>query len=401
MRAWTHVALAVPDWNRVTYENILRSLFAARIINGPDLDKLRSALIKKIGVKSALLCSSGTAALEIALRACGVGRGDEVIIPTFCCTSVVFPALAVEALPVLADMGEDLNITAETVEASITEKTKAIVVPHLFGNPADIRAIMDLACGRNIRVIDDAAQALGAVVESRPVGSFGDAGVLSFGWEKVCSGIGGGVVGFRNRETVIGSLKKDLPPPGAYATVSSLLSALIWHRWRRWTRPLQPLFNPGRSRHPDALLSSYRRETMANLNAAVASSLLERLTENIAGRRARVKAYRELLGAEERLTLIAHRAGSACLTQVVRIPPSRGGVDLAARVVEALGGAGYEIQGSYVPIHLFPPFHCWATRRLRRAEQVWADLVELPCEPEVSLDHVERIAAIVKRVLMH
>jgi dTDP-4-amino-4,6-dideoxygalactose transaminase len=391
MQAWPHVALAVPDWNGATYRSILRSLFAASIVDGPDLDKLRSAVIEGLGVTSALLCSSGSVALEIALCACGVGRGDEVIIPTFCCTSVVFP--------VLADMGEDLNITPETVEAAITEKTKAIIVPHLFGNPADINGIMDLARGRNIWVIDDAAQALGADVESRPVGSFGDAGVLSFGCEKICSGIGGGVVVFRHHEMLAGILKKHLPPPGGFLTVQSLLSTMIWHRWRRWTRPLQPLLFPGRNCRPDALLSPYRREAMANLNAAVALSLWERLAENIAGRRARVRAYRELLGAEQRLTLIAHRPGSACLTQVVRVLPSRAGVDLAARAVKALGGAGYEIQGSYVPIHLFPRFERCATRRLRRAERVWADLIELPCEPGVSLDHVERIAAIVKSVL--
>ena len=133
-------------------------------------------------------------ALEIALRACGVREGGEVVIPTFCCTSVVPPILAVGAQPVLADVGEELNITAKTIEAALTDRTTAIIVPHLFGNPADIDAIVDLARPKNIRVIDDAAQALGATIDGRPVGSFGNAGILSFGSEKVCSGLGGGVI---------------------------------------------------------------------------------------------------------------------------------------------------------------------------------------------------------------
>jgi cysteine sulfinate desulfinase/cysteine desulfurase-like protein len=126
-------------------------------------------------------------ALEIALRACDLRPGDEVVIPTFCCTSVVAPILAVGANPVLADVGEELNITLETLQMALTKKSRAIIVPHLFGNPADIESIVDLARARNIRVIDDAAQALGATINGRPAGTFGDAGILSFGSIKSAS----------------------------------------------------------------------------------------------------------------------------------------------------------------------------------------------------------------------
>ena len=138
------VPLSVPYWKGATYRGILRSFFSGRVIEGPDLGKLRTAVIERLAVEAALLCGSGSLALEIALRACGVRAGDEVIIPTFCCTSVIPPILAVGAHAVLADIGEELNITAETVEAALTKKTRAIVVPHLFGNPADIHAIIDL-----------------------------------------------------------------------------------------------------------------------------------------------------------------------------------------------------------------------------------------------------------------
>ena len=135
---------------------------------------------------------------------------------------------------------------------------------------------------------------------------------------------------------------------------------------------------------------------MANLNAAVAASLMGSLGENIAARRARVRAYRELLGDTEQLELIAHRAGSACLTQVIRILPQRSDPDLASHLIEALGHAGYEVQGSYVPIHLLAQFDRCVWDRLPHAERVWADLVELPCEPSVSLADVEKIAELIK-----
>jgi dTDP-4-amino-4,6-dideoxygalactose transaminase len=87
------------------------------------------------------------------------------------------------------------------------------------------------------------------------------------------------------------------------------------------------------------------------------------------------------------------------LAQVVRCPPSARGRDVAARVIAALGGHGYEIQGSYVPIHLLEKFSMCVWDRLPHADRVWADLIELPCEPTVSLAHVERIAAIVKATI--
>ena len=393
------VPLSVPYWNAATYRGILRSVLSGRVIEGPDLGKLRTTVIERLGVEAAVLCGSGSLAFEIALRVCGVREADEVIIPTFCCTSVVPPILAVGARPVLADIGEELNITAETVEAALTKKTRAIVVPHLFGNPAGIHAIIDLARSKNIQVIDDAAQALGATIDGRPVGAFGDLGILSFGSEKVCFGLGGGVVVARLKENLSGGLNINLPPAQLSPTLRNFLSTLFWRRWRRWTLPVQAcLSHPTRS-DPDSLPSPYRKENLSNLNATVASSLLQTLDENIAARRARVRAYQDLLGSDESLRLIAHQPGSACLSQVVRVFPERRGSDLSAHLIDALHSAGYEVQGSYIPIHLVACYQTLVRQRLPYAERLWSDLIELPCEPEVSFVDVERIAGIVRQVL--
>ena len=387
----------MPYWNGETYRAILHSLFSGTVVEGPDVQRLQNLIIETVGLENAVLCGSGSLALEIALRACGVGRGDEVIIPTFCCTAVVSPGLAVGAVPVFADVGADLNITAETANAVLTKKTRAIIVPHLFGNPADIGAIVDFARDKHIRVIDDAAQALGATVEGWPVGSFGDVGILSFGSEKVCFGLGGGVVVYRNNELFNGAVARDLAPAQGFSSLRTLLSTIISRRWRRWTLPV--LSHVITSAGPEAPPAPYRAESVANLNAAVAVSLMRTLRENITARRARVDAYRKLLGTEEGLILIPHRVGSACLTQVVRLLPSRRDEDSASEIIQALGCAGFEVQGSYVPIHLLTRYRQWLRGPLAHAEQVWSDLIELPCEPSVSFAQVDRIAAIVKRVL--
>ena len=391
------VPLARPYWNGATFRAILRCLVSRQAIVGPDLAELRSRITHELGVEDAILCGSGSLALELALRSCDVGAGDEVVIPTFCCTSVISPISAVGACPVLADVGDDLNLTAETVEPALSRRTRAIIVPHLFGNPAEIDSIIDLACKRGIRVIDDAAQALGARFNGQPAGSFGDAGILSFGNEKVCSGLGGGVLVSRDREVLDRGAEIELAAAHFSVALRSLSSTLIWYRWRRWSVPLGEALYTSATTDPQSLPLPYRKEFMSNLNAAVASSLMGRLHDNLAARRTRVRAYHGLLGTEKRLILVPHRPGSACLTQVIRVLPKLRGDDPASDLIAALRSAGYEVQGSYIPIHLLAPYQALAVRSFPGAERVWTNLVELPCEPDVSLEHVERIAAIVKQ----
>lgn len=393
------VPLALPYWNGETNRAILRSLSSGSVINGPDLNQLKLLLTATVGVAGAVLCGSGSLALELALRACGIGAGHEVVVPTFCCTTVIPPILASGARPVLADIGDNLNVTAAGIEAVLSEKTKAVIVPHLFGNPADISAIVDLLSGRNIRVIDDAAQALGATIADQPVGSFGDVGILSFGSEKVCFGLGGGAVVSRNKDILARIAEIPLPPPGVLNSLQSLFSTIVWRRWRRWTLPLLTALFHGKSTGPDSPPVQYPKETMANLNAAVALTLARRLRENVSARRERARAYQDLLGAERRLALIPHEPGSACLTQVVRVFPAHGDNDVSTGLIEALAREAYEVQGSYVPIHLIRRYETYARQPLPNAERVWPDLIELPCEPDVSLGDVERIAAIVKQTL--
>jgi dTDP-4-amino-4,6-dideoxygalactose transaminase len=184
--------------------------------------------------------------------------------------------------------------------------------------------------------------------------------------------------------------------PSAGFTLARLASTVVLRRWRGWTLPLQRLLSRGHERSPDVPPAGYRQENMANLPAAVACSLMESLPENLRARRARVEAYRRLLADQAGVELIHHRPGSACLTQVMRVLPQRRGDDGAARMIESLGQGGYEVQGSYLPIHLLGQFSACVWDRLPRTEKVWADLVELPCEPTVSMGDVERIAMIIK-----
>jgi dTDP-4-amino-4,6-dideoxygalactose transaminase len=393
-----HVPLANPFWSGATFRAIVRCLLSGQVIVGPDLAELKSSITQDLGIQDAILCGSGSLALELALRSCDVKSGDEVVVPAFCCTSIISPILAVGAYPVLADVGDDLNLTAATVEPALSKRTRAIIVPHLFGNPVEIDSIIDLTRGRDIRVIDDAAQALGASLDGGKLGTFGDAGILSFGNEKVCSGLGGGLFISLHREVFDQGAEIELAAADLSLALRHLSATLIWRRWRRWSVPLNEALHTSSPADPESLPPPYRKESMSNLKAAVALSLMQSLQANLAARRLRVRAYQELLG-NERLILVPHRAGSACLTQVIRIMPKYPGHDPASDLIASLRGAGFEVQGSYIPIHLHAPYQQLAVRSFHRAEKIWMNLIELPCEPDVSLEHVERIASIVKQTI--
>lgn len=163
---------------------------------GSKNSEFEAAICRSVKAKYAITLANGSLALELALYACGVGGGDEVI--TTCRTFMASASAAVMrgATPVVADVDLDSqNITAETIEKCITPRTKAIVAVHHAGWPCDMDSIMALAKERNLFVVEDCAQAHGAVYKGRPVGSIGDIGAWSYCQDKIITtgGEGGAV----------------------------------------------------------------------------------------------------------------------------------------------------------------------------------------------------------------
>ena len=160
---------------------------------GPELERFEGAFAEFCGTEYAAGVSSGTAALEIALRALGVGPGDEVIVPTYSFIATAEAVSTVGATPVIVDIDpETALITAATVEQALTERTRCVIPVHLFGRPVDMDPILALCRERGIAVIEDACQAHGALYKGNPVGSLGDAGCFSFYPTKNLGGWGDG-----------------------------------------------------------------------------------------------------------------------------------------------------------------------------------------------------------------
>ncbi len=155
------------------------------------------------GCKHAIALANGTVALEAALRALGIGAGDEVITTARTFIASASCAVALGARPVVADVDRDSqNITANTIRAVLSQKTKAIVAVHLAGWPCEMDDILDLAQEHGLKVVEDCAQAQGATYKGRPIGSMGDAAAFSFCQDKIMTTAGEGGMLTTNHQNI-------------------------------------------------------------------------------------------------------------------------------------------------------------------------------------------------------
>lgn len=157
--------------------------------------ELEKDLASRMQTKYAQVVSSGTAALTVALSCAGIGAGDEVIMPTFTFVASFEAILSVGAIPVLCDIDDTLTLDPEAVKKAISPKTKAIMPVHMCGSMADLKALKSICETHNLILLEDACQAIGAIYDSKPLGSYGDLGCFSFDYVKtVTCGEGGGII---------------------------------------------------------------------------------------------------------------------------------------------------------------------------------------------------------------
>ncbi|MGE3706307.1 MAG: DegT/DnrJ/EryC1/StrS family aminotransferase [Vicinamibacterales bacterium] len=160
---------------------VTRVCDSQQYINGPEVEALESELAAMLGVGHAVAVSSGTDALLLALMALEIGPGDEVVTPTYSFFATAGAIVRLGATPVFVDIDPvTYNLDPRAVAGAITSRTKAIVPVHLYGLSADLEPIVDLASRQGVAVVEDAAQAIGATYNGRPVGGFGAFGCFSF-----------------------------------------------------------------------------------------------------------------------------------------------------------------------------------------------------------------------------
>lgn len=194
-KAVTENLAGVNDWPLFGNEELKE---ATRVLNSGygcynEMTLLEEELKNYFGVKYALTCINGTAALHSGLFAAGLGPGDEVIVPSYAYWATCLPILCVNALPVFADIDiNTLNMDPADIERKITERTKGIMALHLWGNPCDMRAIMKIARKYKLKVVEDCSHAHGAMLDNKYIGATGEAGCFSMQASKLLPAIEGG-----------------------------------------------------------------------------------------------------------------------------------------------------------------------------------------------------------------
>ncbi len=180
-----------PTLGNKEIEAVSEVIASGHIAQGQTVSLFEQSVAQEIGVKGAVACSSGTAALHLTLLAMDIGAGDEVIFPSYVCSALLNAVQYVKATPVLAEVDPRThNIDPGDVKKRLSSATKAIVVPHLFGLPADLNELTSFG----IPVIEDCAQVVGARYKGRKAGAFGHAAILSFYATKVMTTGEGGMV---------------------------------------------------------------------------------------------------------------------------------------------------------------------------------------------------------------
>lgn len=191
--------MAIPRHSVMLYKGILKDILGliiqGKTKEGEYIGQFEKAFARYVGTTDAIAVSSGRMALKIILQSCGLNQGDEVIIPGY--TFYVVPQVVKDMglKPAFVDISiNTLNMDAKTVESKITEKTKAIIATHLFGQPCDIYSLLEVARKYNLFVIEDCAHAPGAKYDGKRVGSFGDAAIFSLETVKPVHAFAGGII---------------------------------------------------------------------------------------------------------------------------------------------------------------------------------------------------------------
>jgi dTDP-4-amino-4,6-dideoxygalactose transaminase len=361
-------------------------------IEGAEVGRLQAAVENLLGVRGLIPVGKGRYGIELALLAAGTGRGDEVIVPTFCCKTILPPIAAAGAVPVFADVDDELRLSADSVRRMVTSRTRAVLLPHLFGNPVAPAPFLDLCGPDGPLIIDDACQALGGTLEGRPLGTIGSVGIWSFGYGKITFGAAGGFLYVKDPQMRARALEIQRQWPQPREVIRRALAVPITRQWGHWSEPIY-------RRLPGSFLcrdrnAEYRPETMANLDAAIALDLMRELPQKIAARRTRAELYRRQLSPMvPPLQLITHAKDSVFTSLVLSCGRDDEGARNAVSLRSFLGADGFRIDTSYSLLHRTEAGTCNSVGTLPRAESLAAGLLELPVDPTVRPNRIIQLCA--------
>jgi len=339
-------------------EQVLRS---GHLSLGPMLARFERMWAERAGVEHAVACSSGTAGLHVCFHAMGLGPGDEVIVPSFSFVASANAILFTGATPVFVEVDpHTFNLDPAAVEAAITHRTKAIEIVDIFGYPADLPALVDIARRHGLQIVEDACQAIGGDYDGRQYGTWGHPAVLAFYANKQMTTAEGGII-----------LTDD-------AELAGLARSLV---------------NQGRSDDGAWLVHSrlgfnYR---MSDVHAAIGVAQLERLDDMLAARDRVAGWYQSRIAEIDGVMPMFE--GPQRRSWFVYAPRLDADLDRDA-VIGVLDAVGVRAK-PYLPcIHLQPYYreeHGYRPGFLPVTEAISSSTIALPFFPEMTEDQVSRV----------
>jgi dTDP-4-amino-4,6-dideoxygalactose transaminase len=344
------------------------------LTTGARAHAFEAAFAERLGVRHALAVSSATAALHLALEAAGVGRGDEVILPTYTFTACGEVCAYLGARPVLVDVGDDYLVRAEAIHERLTDRTRVVMPVHFAGQAVDVR---DAVAGREgVRIVEDAAHALPADVAGTSTGRLGDAAAFSFYATKTMTTGGEG-----------GMLVTDDEAIAARARTMRLhgINADAWNR-----------YGAGGTWRYEVTDAGFKYN-LTDLAASIGLVQLGRL-DAMAEQRSRIAArYDSAFAGSDLVAAPPRREGDrhAWHLYVVRLRTEALAMDRGA-VVARLAEAGIGASVHFIPLHLHPYYqreHCYREGDFPVAEDLYARSISLPIFPDMTDAEVDRVSA--------
>ncbi|HEY41118.1 MAG TPA: DegT/DnrJ/EryC1/StrS family aminotransferase [Dehalococcoidia bacterium] len=329
------------------------------------VDEFEEALKKYLGAKYVIATSNGTAALHLAMDAAGIGRGDEVIVPSLTFVGSFQAVSATGATPVPCDVYPDTLLTdIDDVKRCITPRTRAIMPVHYASNPCDMEALLDIAAEDKIRIIEDAAHALGSLYHGKMIGSFGDIACFSFDSIKnITCGEGGAVV--------TGDGKLD--------------NLVRQKRLLGMDRPSQTGLWKDRASFYEVRTQGYRYH-MSNINAAIGLAQLAKLDRFIARRKEICRRYNESFRCHPLIQCLNIDYDSvAPHIYVIRVKDGR-----RDYLVDYLKERDIETGINYIPNHLHA-FYRQPQRDLPQTEQAYQEILTLPLHCGLTDEDVSQV----------
>ena len=368
----SYLPITRPTLDEETIQGVVEVLRSGWLATGPNVKKLEESLSAYVGGRPVRSFTSATAALEIALQACGIGPGDEVIVPALSFVASANVIVRVGAKPVFVDVDLDSrNIAVEQIEPAITGRTKAIMPVHFAGLAVDCDGVYAVAKKHGLRVIEDAAHAIGSAYKGRKIGSFGDIVCFSFHPNKNMTTIEGGAL-----------VSED-------ARVLRIVELQRFHGIEK-----------DAAGQMDVILAG-GKSNLSDVAARIGLGQLKHLDQFNAKRRALVSKYFEQLRTDPPMHLPAQGTeGHSWHMFAPLLPLEQAGLtrqDFIARMHEREIGVGIH----YPAMHLFTAYKQFGYKAgdFPVAERIGRETVTLPLFPAMETSDVTRVCTAAAAVL--